>query len=553
MNQDMGMEPSSKVVRVSNILENKAYYLVGLAVIIYTIIFSYFTILKHFSFQTYSLDLGIYEQSLWSTLNGFYLYNTVEFGTHFRTHFDPIILLLLPIYKIFPSPLTLLVLQSLFLALGAFPVFRLAEYELKNRQAGLVFAFLYLIYPPLQGVNWYDFHPECLAPFLLISAFYYMKKDMKTKKDYLIYFTLLILAISTKELIALIVIFMGLYGFWINRTKIINYLRSSPRALLTDKAMVVSALTILLGIGWYILAGKVIGMYNIFHGYQEFAWWTSLGLGAGLPGILLSVITKPLYVLQVMFIMPFSALNKAFYLFVLLGPLAFLSLLNPMSFLISAPWLFASLLSPLYNHYIPVGTQYPALLVPFIFISAIYGAKALQPAVRRIFSYLDKEKPNPRLHERIILKTVKKFVEKPILVILIILITTSVLFFVAYTPINTAPRYTVHNQVLEAVAQAIPPGTLVATQNDIFPHLAHNLFAFPTYYKEIPFELILVDTLSPWYYTPPYKMWDVPLTHLSFSSVVPDLISSGEYGIVISINGIMLLARGYSGPPLMQI
>lgn len=553
MNQDMGVEPSSKLVRVYNILENKAYYLVGLAVIIYTLTFSYFTILKYFSFQTCALDLGIYEQSFWSTLNGFFLYNTVEFGIHFRTHFDPMLLLLLPIYKIFPSPLTLLVLQSLFLALGAFPVFRLAEYELKSRQSGLVFALLYLIYPPLQGINWYDFHPECLAPVLLISAFYYMKKDTKTKKDYVMYFALLILALSTKELVALIVVFMGLYGFWVNRNKIINYLRSSPRALLTDNAVVVSTLTILLGIGWYILAGKVIGMYNIFYGYQEYAWWTYLGLGVGLPGILLNVITRPLYVLQVMFIMPFSAVNKAFYLFVLLGPLAFLSLLNPMSLLISTPWLFASLLSPLYNHYIPVGTQYPALLVPFIFISAIYGAKTLQPAVRRMFSYLDKEKPNPRLHERIMLKTVRKFVEKPLLLILVILITTGVLFLVAYTPIKSAPSYTVRNQVLETVAQTIPPGTLVATQNDIFPHLSHNLFAFPVYYKEIPFEFILVDTLSPWYYTPPFEMSDIPLTPVSFSSAVPDLISSGEYGIVISINGIMLLARGYNGPPLIQI
>nr|MDO8083029.1 DUF2079 domain-containing protein [Candidatus Freyarchaeota archaeon] len=553
MNQDMGMEPSSKLVRVSNILENKAYHLVVLAVIIYTITFSYFTILKYFCFQTYAADLGLYEQSLWSTLNGFFLYDTVEFGIHFRSHFDPILLLLLPIYKIYPSPLTLLVLQSLFLALGAFPVYRLAEYELKSRQSGLVFALLYLIYPPLQGINWYDFHPECLAPVLLISAFYYMKKNTKTKKDYLIYFALLVLALSTKELIALIVAFMGLYGFWVNRRKIISCLRSSPRTLLTDKAVVVSTLTILLGIGWYILAGKVIAMYNIFYGFQEFAWWTYLGLGVGLPGILISVITRPLYVWQIMFIIPFSAVNKAFYLFVLLGPLAFLSLLNPMSLLISTPWLFASLLSPLYNHYVPVGTQYPALLMPFIFISAIYGAKALQPAVRRMFSYLDKEKPNSRLHERIMLKTVRKFVEKPILVILIILITTSVLFFVAYTPINSAPRFTAHNQVLEAVAQTIPPGTLVATQNDIFPHLSHNLLAFSTYYKEIPFEFILVDTLSPWYYAPPFKMSDVPLTSVSFSSAVPDLISSGEYGIVISINGIMLLAWGYSGPPLIQI
>lgn len=548
LNQDIATEPSSsKLEKISNFFGRRTFYLVCLAVIIYTIIFSYLTILKHFSFQTYAGDLGVFDQAMWTTLHGWFLYSTAEFGTHFRMHFDPMLLLLLPIYAIYPSPLTLLVLQSLFLALGAIPVYLLAKYELKSSSSGLVFALLYLIYPPMQGVNWYDFHPECLIPVLLISAFYCLKRE-----KFLMYFIFIGLALTCKEIISPIVIFMGLYGFWINRKKIINYLRSNPKELLTDRLVIVSTLTIFLGIAWNILAGRVIAMYNPFYGYYQYIWWAYLGLGFDFPSILLSIVTHPLYALWLM-ITPLSA--KAWYLFVILGPLGFLSLLNPISLLISAPWLFASLLSPLANHYTPVGLQYPALLVPFVFISAIYGAKTLQPAVRRFFSSLDKEEPNRLLNNRVMHKIVKKFVEKPILLILIILIATSLVFFYSLKPMNsvTSPNVTLRDQVLDSIAQSIPPYTLVATQPEIFPHLCQNPYAYAMYIKEIPFEYILVDNSSAGYYIPLGGALDVPVTIESFSSVVPNLISSGEYGVLISINGIMLLQRGYTGQPLIQI
>lgn len=146
-------------------VENKTQRILCLSVTIYTFVFSYFTIIKHFAFETYAGDLGIFEQSLWSTLKyGLFFYNTPELGVHFRIHFDPILYLILPVYSIYPSPLTLLVLQSLFLSLGAIPVFWLARDELKSKKAGLVFAIIYLLYPPLQGLTGTIFTPSPWCP-----------------------------------------------------------------------------------------------------------------------------------------------------------------------------------------------------------------------------------------------------------------------------------------------------------------------------------------------------------------------------------------------------
>ena len=52
---------------------------VYLAVLCYALIFSYFTIQKYAAFNTYAWDLGIFDQSLWTTVHsGKLFFSTVE-------------------------------------------------------------------------------------------------------------------------------------------------------------------------------------------------------------------------------------------------------------------------------------------------------------------------------------------------------------------------------------------------------------------------------------------------------------------------------------------
>lgn len=141
--------------------------LVLLFILVYTIVFSYVTILRHYSFSSGAYDLGIYENILWRTINYGDFFKSVPdpvgpTGYFFSVHFSPILFLLLPIYAVHQATETLLVFQSFVLALGAYPLYLLARKELKSEVAGIVFAVAYLLYPPLQGVNWFDFHPQAL-------------------------------------------------------------------------------------------------------------------------------------------------------------------------------------------------------------------------------------------------------------------------------------------------------------------------------------------------------------------------------------------------------
>ena len=526
------------------LVEKKATHLLAASILTYSLTFSYFTVLKYYTFDTYAGDLGIFEQSLWSTLRyGLLLYNTPELGIHFKTHFDPILLLFLPAYSIYPSPLTLLVLQSLLLPLGAIPIFYLARDELGSTKAGLLFAVLYLLYPPLQGVNWYDFHPECLVPLFLGSAFYLFKKER-----YLPYFLLIILGMMCKETVSLIVFFMGLYGLWVNRRRIAD-LVFTPKELLMDGSVLSSLFTLCVSVLWYVVASKIIAMYSLT-AQTYYLWWGYLGVG--LLEMIIHIVLNPLYALQLA-LTPFPA--KMFYLLVLFAPVAFLSFLNPPSLLIATPWLVASLLSLFPNYYLPVGTQYPALIIPFVFISAIYGAKATVHLSRTLIQKASKSKLTRKIFgkgKRLRTITLEVY-KRPLTVTLVILLVVGLSCGVAWTPLRLAKEISPHNRILETVVKLVPPYSLVSTQNDIFPHLSHNLNAYPVYYPDFEYDYILVDTTTIWYYVTPYNYGNWPKPPVSFNSVVPELLQSKKYGLVIAIDGIMLLSKGYTGPPLVNI
>jgi len=126
-------------------------YIVYACIFTYFLVFSYYTIIKHYAFNTAAYDLGIYEHILWTTINSGTFFQgppdpVCSTGYFFGVHFSPILLIILPIYAIYQSSETLLILQTLILSLGALPLYWIARNEL-DKLAGLVFVFLYLLHP----------------------------------------------------------------------------------------------------------------------------------------------------------------------------------------------------------------------------------------------------------------------------------------------------------------------------------------------------------------------------------------------------------------------
>jgi uncharacterized membrane protein len=120
-------------------------------------------------------DSAMYEEHLWNLLHGKGFRSYLDNGRLFLgEHIQVIHLVLIPIYVLWPSHVLLELCQSLALALGAIPVFRLAERHTGSRRAGTLLAIAYLLYFPMQfldiAIDLKTFRPNSFEiPFLLFA------------------------------------------------------------------------------------------------------------------------------------------------------------------------------------------------------------------------------------------------------------------------------------------------------------------------------------------------------------------------------------------------
>ncbi|OGY41458.1 MAG: hypothetical protein A2Y82_00915 [Candidatus Buchananbacteria bacterium RBG_13_36_9] len=168
---------------------------------------------KYFTFSYNALDLAIYNQVFYNSALGHFFNFTIHPTSYLGDHLELLILLLVPFYSLFKSPLTLLFLQTIFLAGAAIPLFLLAKKFLQPSQILLVLIF-YLFNPVAWNINLYEFHLLAFAPFFLCWAFYFYKAD---KFWFFIIFALLILTI--REDLSFVIFMFGIIAL-IDKKKI---------------------------------------------------------------------------------------------------------------------------------------------------------------------------------------------------------------------------------------------------------------------------------------------------------------------------------------------
>src|SRR5438045_9032022 len=76
----------------------------------------------------------------------------------FLDHFSPALLLVVPFYAIVPHPETLIVFQTVALALGAWPVYLLARRYLPRGARRLVWIAVTVLFAPVVCVRFHVFH-----------------------------------------------------------------------------------------------------------------------------------------------------------------------------------------------------------------------------------------------------------------------------------------------------------------------------------------------------------------------------------------------------------
>ena len=301
---------------------------------------------EHKAFETGRFDLGNMVQAVWSTTQGRPLDVTELDGEQINrlgAHVDPILAAFAPLWWLWPSPNMLLVVQAVAVALGALPVFWLARKHLGSARLGSLFAFVYLLYAPVQWLPLDEFHPVALACPLLVFAVWYLDEERLLAAA-----PFLVLAVLTKEELPLVVAGLGVW----------YALARGQRVAGT-----------LLAIGGLALGAFYLGFVipHFREGAAPAFYERYDAVGGSPTGIVETAFTDPLVLIRAV-----TEGRDLTYLLQLSLPLAGLFLAAPFLLLPALPELAANLLSE-----VPTQTSiefhYTAPIAPFLVTAAVLG------------------------------------------------------------------------------------------------------------------------------------------------------------------------------------
>jgi uncharacterized membrane protein len=151
---------------------------------------------RHDDLRTNAFDLGYVSNALWHTAHGApFRFTTLEGATFapdgldvtrirrphslLAFHVEPVLLLLAPLYGVWPEPRWLLWLQAIAVAAGALPAAWLARTVVGSGAAGAVFGIAWLLAPGLEGAALSDFHAVAMASTWLVTALWLLESGRR--------------------------------------------------------------------------------------------------------------------------------------------------------------------------------------------------------------------------------------------------------------------------------------------------------------------------------------------------------------------------------------
>jgi len=325
----------------------------------YAVFFSAAALIRYRSFSFHDMDLAVINQNFYNASRGIFVSPELGVPALFSGHKWFIIFPLLPLYLLFPGPPLLLILQSLALALGAWAVFLLAR-DLVDPLSGLMLSACYLIYPALNFVNLFEFHPIAFATPLLLFAFYFYHR-----KRWGWFVLCVFLSLSVREDVAISVFALGFYAG-------LKAIRDKEKT--GWKRWRWGLVPLVSSVAWFYICVNVIpGIVRAVSPVaspemvESFFGW----LGNTPGEILKTVITRPGMVISGVFIPP-----KIRYVWQLLAPVALLPVLSPSGLVMFLVSLTEGLLSERFTHF-SIRYQYSSIITPMVFAAAALGLRNL--------------------------------------------------------------------------------------------------------------------------------------------------------------------------------
>lgn len=228
---------------------------------------------QYLSFQLQAPDLDRFNQAIWNTLQGRFLYTTITESSILGNHFTPYMALLSPLLLIWGDVRVLFLVQTISIAATGLILYKIVED--KHPKLAIWFLLAFYLNPVLHQVALFELRRVTLAMPFLALMLYGLYKDRRG-----LMLVGMLLALLCKEDLGLIVAMVGLYLLVFKR----DWKWGLPITVF--------------GLAWSLaMLLWVIPSFSV-RNYPQIRYFNSWG--DSFPDIVLNVLTHPLQVLQVM-------------------------------------------------------------------------------------------------------------------------------------------------------------------------------------------------------------------------------------------------------------
>lgn len=321
------------------------------ACFVFTLYFLWLQMRRYEQLGAYAFDLGIFQQAVWLMSQGKTPFVTIRGMNILGDHFTPILYLVAIPYRFWAHPFWLFLAQTIALAAGALPLYRLTLRRTQREWVAVLVSVGYLLHPALFPMVMFDFHPVLLSvPFVLWAM------DAADEGRPKVFAIASILAMICKEEVALSIAALSAFAAVIRKQKW----------------------------AWWGLVGSTVWAFAVLKimpsltGVEHSAYLALYARWGETPlGIVLGILSRPIEALKELVLCKGHATAPGVYPLLLLAPFAFFPISAPEVLLFGLPNYALIALNERVT-FRELGYQYASTILPWLaFASAIAWERLL--------------------------------------------------------------------------------------------------------------------------------------------------------------------------------
>lgn len=233
-----------------------------------TVAYALLSLVNHYLFKTYTLDLGLYTHAMYEYAHfrvpDCSMFNSKVVAPLLSDHFDLYLILLSPLVHVFGS-WSLLLVQIAGVVLGGVGVFRLVGLYTDDRWLPLLaMTVFYFSFGVIQALS-FDYHSNVLASMLLPWLFYALKR-----RWFVLSSLLVVLFVIGKENMSLLLLFVVVGLMWDYRRDKAAMWHLAAYALFSLVYFVVINMVVMPKLGWN--GGGFYRYAYLGDNYADIAW-----------------------------------------------------------------------------------------------------------------------------------------------------------------------------------------------------------------------------------------------------------------------------------------